>query len=226
MSENSDPYTIRINDMTCAACVRRVEQAITAVDGVESGTVHLIEKKAEVVGGDPQQVVEAIIERGYDAALVAKEEADLIVSFPHGSPERDEIFQILSGHDPQVELSEQAGGLKVSTSLHPADVLLLLQQAEITARIEEQYADPYQQEAEETRKEIRRSWQKSILAAVVGFGIMAGEMSGFFPPLVEARFFWFLLALLCLGVMSFSGGMYYITAWKQARHKTSSMEDR
>lgn len=114
--------------------------------------------------------------------------------------------------------------MQVSTTLHPAEVLLLLKEAQITAQLEEQYDDPYLQEAEETRKEIRRSWQKSILAAVVGFGIMAGEMSGLFPPLIEARFFWFLLALLCLGVMSFSGGIYYITAWKQARHKTSSMD--
>lgn len=77
MSENSDPYTLRVHDMTCAACVRRVEQAITAVDGVESGTVNLIEKQAEVIGGDPQQVVEAIRQRGYDAALVTQEEGEI-----------------------------------------------------------------------------------------------------------------------------------------------------
>ncbi|WPD22446.1 MAG: heavy metal translocating P-type ATPase [Candidatus Electrothrix scaldis] len=225
MSENCDPYTIRVNDMTCAACVRRVEQAITAVEGVKNGTVNLIEKNAEVVGGDPQQVVEAIIQRGYEASLVIKEEAgDFLLSFPEGKPEQNGVLQLLSVYDAEVQLLEQDGRLQVSTILHPADVLLLLQEAGITAQIEEQYDDPYVQEAEATRKEIRRSWQKAILAAVVGFGIMAGEMSGLFPPLAEARFFWFLLALLCLGVMSFSGGMYYITAWKHARHKSSSMD--
>ncbi|MCI5126667.1 MAG: heavy metal translocating P-type ATPase, partial [Candidatus Electrothrix sp. AR5] len=70
----------------------------------------------------------------------------------------------------------------------------------------------------------RRSWQKAAVAACTGFGIMAGEMFGLFPALSEARFFWFLLALLCLGVMSFSGGMYYIAAWKHARHGTASMD--
>jgi Cu+-exporting ATPase len=228
MPENSVPYmpyTLRVNDMTCASCVRRVEQAITAVDGVESGTANLIEKKAEVVGGDPQQVLAAIISHGYDAALVGKEEgADFVVSFPDGEPKKETVFQVLSEHDPGIELLEQDGHLKVKTVLHPADVLLLLKEAEVTARLEEQYADPYQQEAEKTRQEIRRSWQKSIVAALVGFGIMAGEMSGLFPPLVETRFFWFFLALLCLGVMSFSGGMYYIAAWKHARHGTASMD--
>jgi Cu+-exporting ATPase len=223
--KNSAPYTIRVSDMTCAACVRRVEQAVTAVDGVESGTVNLIEKKAEVVGGDPQQVLEAIIARGYEASLVAGEEGtDFFLSFPDSAPTREEIFQALSGPDPGIALSEQDGRLKVSTVLHPADVLLLLKDAEIAARIEEQYDDPYLQEAEETRKEIRRSRQKAAVAACTGFGIMAGEMSGLFPPLVEARLFWFVLALLCLGVMSFSGGKYYLTAWKQARHGTAGMD--
>ncbi|MDU9051139.1 MAG: heavy metal translocating P-type ATPase [Candidatus Electrothrix sp. Rat3] len=223
--KNSVPYTLQVNDMTCAACVRRVEQAIMAVDGVESGSVNLIEKKAEVVGGDPQQVLEAISTRGYKASLLAGEEGtDFFLSFPDGTPAREKILQVLTGPDLGIELSEQDGRLKVSTVLHPADVLLLLKEAEIAVQIEEQYADPYQQEAEETRKEIRRSWQKAAVAACTGFGIMAGEMSGLFPALSEARFFWFLLALLCLAVMSFSGGMYYITAWKHARHGTATMD--
>ena len=193
---------------------------------------NLIEKKAEVIGGDQQQVLEAIISRGYEASLLAgdtgdagEEGTDFFLSFPAGQPEKAAIRQVLFRRDPDVKLEEQQGGhLKVKTFLHPADVFVLLKEAEIAAQIEEQYADPYQQEAEETRQEIRRSWQKAAVAACTGFGIMAGEMSGLFPPLSEARFFWFLLALLCLGVMSFSGGMYYIVAWKHARHGTASMD--
>jgi Cu+-exporting ATPase len=225
MTENNLSHTVRIDGMNCAACVRRVEEAVSAVADVSNCTVNLIEKTAEVVGGDPQQVVEAIITCGYEAALVREEQGeDFILSFPDEVPAREDILQVLAEHDPEIGLIGQGDRFKVQTYLHPGDVLLLLQRAEITAQFEEQYDDPYQQEAEQTRQEIRRSWQKAILAALVGFGLMAGEMSGLFPPLAEARFFWFLLALLCLGVMSFSGGMYYVAAWKHARHRTATMD--
>ena len=72
VSEKSESYQISISDITCQHCVSRVEKIIDGIDGVISGQVNLVDKSAQVIGGDPGSVVKAIIEQGYDARLVNK----------------------------------------------------------------------------------------------------------------------------------------------------------
>ena len=218
-------YEIAIGDMTCSSCVRKVEQAILAVDGVSSASVNLVEKMARVEGGDPQQVVNAIIDHGYDASLVEKRQSGTFLLIVQGGQvELDQVRRLIGQDDPESEISVEGNRFQVTTALHPAEVVLLLKDAGMTAVVEEQYVDPYLEQAEESRKEIRRSWQRAIVAAVTGFGVMAGDMSGLFPALADNQLFWFMLALLCLAVMYFSGKSYYVTAWKQARHRSSNMD--
>ena len=47
-------YELHIDDMHCASCVRRVEEAILAVPGVVEASVNLVEQSASVAGGDPE----------------------------------------------------------------------------------------------------------------------------------------------------------------------------
>ncbi len=65
-------YSINIEDMTCASCVSSVEKAIFNVAGVSNASVNLLEKTASVYGGEPSQVVKAIINKGYQAQLEKK----------------------------------------------------------------------------------------------------------------------------------------------------------
>lgn len=225
MPAKNVPYSIRISNMSCAACVRKVEQAIKATAGVESAAVNLIDKRAEAVGGDPGQVVQAIRACGFDASLIKRgSSAAFGLVFKEETADLETVRLLLSVHDPDIELRAQNGRLLVSTRMHPADVVILLRGAGIAAAIEEQYIDPALAEAEESRKEIRRSWQKAAAAGLTGFFLMSGEMSGLFPPVHEGQAFWFLLALLCLGIMRCSGGAYYTAAWRQARRGSSSMD--
>lgn len=63
--------SIRIEGMSCASCVNRVEKAIRAIPGVESAAVNLATERAEIAFAgriDLQGVVEAIRNAGYDAA--------------------------------------------------------------------------------------------------------------------------------------------------------------
>ncbi len=220
-------YEIGIRDMACAACVGNVERAILEVEGVQSATVSLVEKKARVVGGDPDQVVAVIRDRGYDAFLVEEARSDTFFVRFAEPPDRDQqtaIETILRQEDQAPEFSWSGKRLQVTTSLHPARLVLLLEQAGHRCSIEERYEDPSRRQAEEARREIRRSWQRAIVAALVGFGIMAGDMSGLFPTLAENRPFWGGMALLCLATMVYSGRNYYVTAWKQARHASANMD--
>ncbi len=220
-------YEIDILGMHCASCVARVEQAIRAVPGVRAASVNLIEKMARVEGGDAQQVAAAIVEQGYGAAArqQAAAEAFALTLQPWPEPaDLEQIRDILLAQDERAELETEGQRLQVITAEHPADVALRLTDIGYQVRLEEIYTDPGLSQAEETRREIHRSWQRAVVAAVVGFGIMVGHMGGFFPHLHEGQTFWAIMALLCLGTMLFSGRHYFIGAWKQARHGAANMD--
>ncbi|MGD9022725.1 MAG: heavy metal-associated domain-containing protein [Deltaproteobacteria bacterium] len=56
----SSIVTLNISGMTCAACVRRVEQGLTDLDGVDQASVNLATEKATVTY-DPDVIVPKVI---------------------------------------------------------------------------------------------------------------------------------------------------------------------
>jgi len=76
-SQPGTTITIGVRDMTCAACVRRVDKALRAVDGVEDVDVNLATEQATVtVGDDPPPVdslLQAVERRGYRPVLATVE---------------------------------------------------------------------------------------------------------------------------------------------------------
>ena len=225
-TQATDGYEIIIEDMSCSACVANVEKAIRTVTGVRKAVVNLIEKKAWVEGGDPQAVVDEVIDQGYDAKLPKQQKVGTFYLAPAegGQEGLPAAVDILKQKVEGAEVEVIGSRLQVTTTLHPAEVVLLLADNDVQVLVEEQLQDPYAEQEAATRLEIRRSWQRAALAAVVGFGVMAGQMSGFFPPVAGHKLFWMIAALACLATMYFSGRNYYITAWKQARHGTSNMD--
>ncbi|WP_456387252.1 heavy metal translocating P-type ATPase [Desulfolithobacter sp.] len=217
-------YEIEVLDITCAACVAKVEAAARSVPGVSGASANLVEKRIRVTGGDPGAVVQAIRDQGYEATLVAGSGPGSFLLLP-GDPDRLEAAgKLVKDNDPGAEVVVGEQDLQVRTALHPADLLILLEDNGIQATIEEALEDPYLREARETRLEISRSWRRALVAALAGFILMAGKMSGVFPPVRENRMFWAGMALVCLVTMYFSGRRYYVSAWKQARHRSANMD--
>ncbi|MCL4313059.1 MAG: cadmium-translocating P-type ATPase [Actinobacteria bacterium] len=67
-----DLTVLDIKGMTCASCVRRVEKAISSVEGVKAASVNLATEKAEVSlegSVSPEQLIEAVRRVGYEAEL-------------------------------------------------------------------------------------------------------------------------------------------------------------
>lgn len=219
-------FEISISDMTCSSCVSKVEQAIAGVDGVLSVDVNLVEKMALVKGGRPEQIVAAVIDHGYQASLV--ENHDDVVFFLDLKEQTAEKLQqaitLVREHDSGAVVEENKGRLKLSTLTHPADLLVYLKEKGLEATIEELIVDPFEQQREEIRQEIRLSWKRALAAGGLGATLMVGKMSGLFPTVAAGRTFWFGAAVLCLAVMYYSGRSYYQTAWKQARHRSANMD--
>ena len=59
--------TFRVEGMTCASCVRRVEKALAGVPGVSAVRVNLATEEATVAsaGVAPQALAQALSARGY-----------------------------------------------------------------------------------------------------------------------------------------------------------------
>ncbi len=229
-SESSRAYQIQIADMTCSSCVAAVEKALKTVAGVTKAQVNLIEKKAFITGGDPEAVIDAIIDQGYEASLNTdntREDKLLLlfnVNADSSSSDEKKLKMLLNELGSELEINWPKASF--ITSIHPASILIQLNDAGYQASYEEQFDDPHKNQAEEARKEIRRSWQRAILAGCVGVLLMAGDMSGIFPRLEPGggQIFWAFVALLCLFTMWFSGRNYYRTAIKQAKHLSSNMD--
>ncbi len=61
--------TITVEGMSCEHCEQTVEDALEGVDGVESVDVDRESERATVEGdADPQALVSAVDEAGYDAS--------------------------------------------------------------------------------------------------------------------------------------------------------------
>ncbi len=219
-------YLIAIEDMTCSSCVASVERAIRAVEGVQDSAVNLLEKRAQVKGGDPQAVVDAVIDQGYPAQLVETPQMTDSVLLRVPDLPHDELSRQIRQLDAQAEINPEGDAWRISTRLSPANLLFGLLQSGVLARIVEEFTDPYAEQARAARQEIRRAWRKAMFAGLVGVGLMSAHFGGLLPALVTpgGRLVWGGVALLCLAVIWYSGGNYYRGAWQQARHFSANMD--
>jgi P-type Cu+ transporter len=72
---------LEITGMTCASCVRRVEQALAAVPGVAEATVNLAAESADITVARPLEagaLITAVADAGYQAAVPAIVRADSV----------------------------------------------------------------------------------------------------------------------------------------------------
>ena len=236
--KSADSYMIAINDMTCSSCVANVEKAIYSVEGVIEAAVNLLEKSALVVGGVPQEVITAIISQGYHASLPEQQKVDNSYLFNCTGSSQEQLAEVLRHYldNQSIEFvaieGNDASRIKLTTSLHPGYILALLKKAGIHCSIDEQFDDPHAEQAIQTNIEIRQSWWRILLAGSLGVGLMLGNMMDIFPALdqsssaygVSSQLFWFIMAVLCLLTMWFSGRHYYMTALKQAKHGSANMD--
>ncbi|MEE9494031.1 MAG: heavy metal translocating P-type ATPase [Gammaproteobacteria bacterium] len=223
---STDSYRIKIEDMTCASCVARVEKAITAVEGVCESSINLIEGIALVNGGDRPDVVNAIINSGYPAQLLALTSETTLRLLIEGSATTD-IPSLIQTFDVNTQISDNSGGsYNIVSAKHPAAILAFLRQQGIQAHFLPK-TDITDDGESATRREISLSWKRAIVAGTVGMGLMLLSMAGILPSFEsspQARILWSVIALLCLFVLYYSGRQYYIGAWKQARHGSSNMD--
>ncbi len=177
--------TLTIQGMTCAACVGRVERALTHAAGIETATVNLATARAQIDHTDTidlPDLIQILDKAGYPAAVhtivldiqgmncascVGKVETLL-----HACPGVVSANVNLTTETAQVRLAE---GLT-----DPSDILKLLQQAGYPAQITGGATDAT------TRRhdEITHLRRMAVLAAILTLPVFVIEMGGhMYPPL-------------------------------------------
>lgn len=61
---------LSLTGVTCAACVGRIEKALSQSQGVVAAQVNFVSRTAEVSGGHVQQLIQAVQDAGYGAQLI------------------------------------------------------------------------------------------------------------------------------------------------------------
>ena len=72
--------------------------------------------------------------------------------------------------------------------------------------------------------QFRKFLLKSGVAAVIGIPLFISGVLGKMPGLIEQRPFWFIIGLLSLFVLVYSGGSFFTGAWKSLRNRNANMD--
>jgi Cu+-exporting ATPase len=180
--------SVRIEGMTCASCVGRVEKAIRAVPGVTSASVNLATERADVTFSDrpdPLAVVGAIQNAGYEAATDTIELSIEGMTCASCVGRIEKALKATPGVlDASVNLATEKASVRViGGAVQASDLEGAVRAAGYEARrIGE--ADTSDREAEAREAEMRALKRSLLIAAVLTLPVFVIEMgSHLIPPI-------------------------------------------
>ena len=205
--------------MTCASCVRRVEQAVLASPGVRAATINLAAQRVHVEGGDPLAISAAIRRAGYD--LVPQSIELRIVGMTCASCV-SRVEKAL-GKVPGVErvvvnlATERATISGARGTLDPNALIRAVAEAGYAASLAEDVdADAVDEEAQARAAEVADLKRAVVIAAVATAPLFLVEMARHFIPgahhLLAATLgeqAWRLISLVLASVVLFGPGLRF-----------------
>ncbi|HEX9988269.1 MAG TPA: heavy metal translocating P-type ATPase [Chloroflexia bacterium] len=223
-----------IGGMTCASCVRRVERALSKVEGVRSAGVNLATERATVTYdpslATPSDLRAAVERAGY---TVPTEEALLPIEGMTCASCVRRVEKSLAKLPGIESIAVNLATEKASVRFNPAmvgreEMRQAVEKAGYALRAEQPQAQagisgdttPTDREANRRRKEINDLRTKFIVSLAAGLLIMAGM----FAPLpwpMEARYL--AMFLIATPVQFWAGWQFYKGAWLAARHLSTNM---
>jgi copper ion binding protein len=229
----STETTLRIEGMTCASCVARVERALAAVPGVESAEVNLATERATLRLAAPVAAADlaaAVEDAGYD---VADETVELSVEGMTcascvGRVERA-LAAVPGVAEASVNLATEWAVVRARAGLDPAALIAAVEDAGYDARaleaagqVEGERAARKEQEAAALRRDL-------LIAAALTLPVFVLEMGSHLIPAIHdlvmatlgmgpSRILQFVLTSLVLfgpGLRFFEKGCPRFCGWRQ-----------
>ena len=195
-SPGQQEVTFPVTGMTCASCVRRIEKALSRVEGVQQASVNLATEKATVtydravVG--PSRLKAAVEKAGYGvrelAAPASSAEPQRLVT-----PAEGDVVRPIEGMTTTVVRSEPRGDAAEATD------------------------DPHESERQHEIDDLKRKWTISLSAGLLMMVL------GFVPLNVPADVIAPALLIVATAVQFWAGAPIYRAAWSAARHGGTNM---
>ncbi|MDY4281255.1 MAG: heavy metal translocating P-type ATPase [[Pasteurella] mairii] len=245
---------LALSELSCGHCVKRVQEVLSKIDGVEKAEVSL-DKAVVVTDRDPQVLIDAIVEAGYQAKLGEdspkpnqlpktdniSQNPDPAVVEAH-SEAQDQVMLLLEGLScvacvnrvekalyqvPQV--SKVQINLAEQTALvfgkgEVADMISAVQQAGYGAELLEDEQTRREKQQQQIQYEIRLRRRQGIIALGFGAILMLWGMFGDMSVTEQSRPYWLMVSVITLAIMMFTGGHFYQRAVKNLRKKTATMD--
>lgn len=223
----SSPISIPVEGMTCAACVGRVQRAVTRADGVEDATVNLATEKAELMLREPgalQRAIDAITESGYDVPI---EEFDLHIDgmtcASCVSRVEKALRKVPGLLDASVNLATEQAHVRFPVgAVSTADLIRSVEEAGYTAQLpanSQSANEERQQEAGQKLQKEKRTLAASILFTLPLVLPMLVEPFGYSAMLPG----WWQL-LLATPVQFLFGARFYRAAYHALRARSGNMD--
>lgn len=225
--------TISIGGLNCAACVRRVENALAKSPGVIRADVNLATEKASV-DFDPDltsiEKLESVIEEaGYEIRKAPAGSATISVGGMSCAVCVRRVEQTLAAmpgvNNVAVNLATEKAFLEFDSSkVTIEDFKSTIEEAgyEFRGADSDELVDI---EKEAREREFAGLKKRFIGAAVLAAVIMMGSMQDMFPILrdIPSQTMFYILFILTIPVLFWSGAPFFTNAWKAAKHKTTDM---
>jgi Cu+-exporting ATPase len=228
-----EEVTLPIGGMTCASCVRRVERALSKVEGVYSAGVNLATERA-TVKYDPAVATQASLRAAVEKAgyTVPTEEAILPIEGMTCASCVRRVEKSLAKLPGVESVAVNLATEQASVRYNPAMVgrgefgqavekagygIRKPAHAAAPGAAEDAHADP---EAERRKRDLSTLRARFLVSLVAGVLIMAGM----FLPLpwpMQTRYI--AMFLLATPVQVWAGWSFYKGAWQAARHLTTNM---
>ncbi|MHC1743461.1 MAG: heavy metal translocating P-type ATPase [Syntrophobacteraceae bacterium] len=229
---------IPIEGMTCAACVRRVENGIRSLEGVRDAAVNLASGKA-TVEIDPDVVSEAmvrahIVEIGYEPldATLTQPSGPITTTLLVGGMtcaacvRRVEIaLKALPGVvDASVNLAASRAAVVHEASISADRLRRVLEETgyDYLGVLHERSDDPVELARQREMKTLRVKLAVGVVLSVL---VMVGSMPHLFPFLhaIPGQVLLVGLFVLTTPAVFWVGSRFFVGAWKALRQKTSDM---
>ena len=235
----SERAALNIHGMTCAACVRRVEQGLKDLDGMHKAAVNIATEKATVEYDpsilDLESIPGKVKELGYEVVGIEKStEAglDKTTISVGGMTCAACVRRVESALNTLGGVSDAAVNLATgrATIIHNPEWAGVEELKKVISEAGYEFLgigdvtleDPVEAARE---KEIRELKIKFIVGVVLSVIIFAGSMQHWFPLLrsIPRQTMLFCLFVLTTPVVFWVGSRFYVGAVKAARQKTTDM---
>ncbi len=213
--------TLPIKGMTCAACVKAVERALSDINGVNSVNVNFASEKARIEAEDSvdiNELIRAVKEEGYDVVTIKSEYRVKGMTCAACVSAVERAISVLRG---VISVNVNLATEKATIEYIPTIVSFEDFKKAVKAEgyelevISEEFID---RERIERQRELNDLKRRFIISAVLSSLVLAGSLLK--VPLLSN---WYVLLLLATPVQFWAGMRFHRAAFSALKHGSTNM---